>query len=406
MAIENEFIGKKADAASRYAWVVVIVTLLAGLAAPLNQFKVPPVMPVLMDQFHLDLTTAGLLMSIFAITGLVLALPAGLLLHRWGPRVIGLWALGTMLAGAVLGSLAEGIALLLLSRLIEGVGMGLIAVVGPAVITMWFPPKKRGLPMGIWVTWVPLGSLIIYNAAPLINDLFNWRMVWWSIAGATLLVLLVFLVFFREAPAGTGESAGAEGADKSHVTLWEALQQRDIWLLALVFACYNFVVIGVIATYYPTFLKTIQHVNLGEASFVTSIKMGITIILAPLVGWLNDRVASPKKIIMFSLAALMVWMIFPFNLSGWQVSALMVLLGVFAAGLATTSFASVPAVTGPGMPVGITIAVLMIGQNLGQLLGPVFFGGLVERYGWASAGYGMIGVLAAGLAAARSIRMK
>ena len=32
-----------------YAWVILGVALFAGVAAPLNQFKVPPVMPLLIS---------------------------------------------------------------------------------------------------------------------------------------------------------------------------------------------------------------------------------------------------------------------------------------------------------------------------------------------------------------------
>ncbi|MHC1783860.1 MAG: nitrate/nitrite transporter [Anaerolineaceae bacterium] len=391
-----------------YAWVVVTVTLLAGLAAPMNQFKVPPVMPVLMEQYNLDLTTAGLLMSIFAITGLVLALPAGIILHRWGLRATGLLAVGVMAGGAVLGAIAGDIFSLLLSRLVEGVGMGLIAVVGPAVITLWFPPRKRGLPMGIWATWVPLGSLIIYNLAPLVNNLAGWKMVWWMTAGFTLLIFILFWLFFRlpgEENKGVGEGKEEE-KDSQLVSFREALSSREIWLLALSFGCYNFVVIGVIATYYPTFLKTVQNFSLVEASYVTSIKMAVCIILAPLIGWFLDKIGSPKKTIMAAFFSLVFVMLFTFNLTGWQVSALMVVLGLIAAAIAPATFSSVPVVTRPGRPIGITIAVLMIGQNLGQLLGPLVFGGLAVSIGWAPAGYWMITVLVIGMAGTWLIRMK
>jgi MFS family permease len=391
-----------------YAWVVVAVTLLAGLAAPMNQFKVPPVMPVLMDQYTLDLTTAGLLMSIFAITGLVLALPAGIILHRWGLRTTGLLAIGIMAGGAVMGAFAGDITSLLLSRLIEGVGMGLIAIVGPAVITLWFPPRKRGLPMGIWSTWVPLGSLIIYNLAPLVYNLAGWKMVWWMTAGFTILILILFWVFFR-LPNQAGRRGGVvkeEEKTSQPVSFLEALRSREIWLLALSFGCYNFVVIGVIATYYPTFLKTIQNFSLAEASYVTSIKMAVCIILAPFIGWFLDKIGSPKKTIMAAFFGLVFVMLLTFNLTGWQVSALMAVLGLIAAAIAPATFSSVPVVTRPGRPIGITIAVLMIGQNLGQLLGPLVFGGLVERIGWAPAGYWMITVLLVGIAGTWLIRMK
>jgi MFS family permease len=405
-AVEKISPNRITPAVNPYAWVVVAVTLLAGLAAPMNQFKVPPVMPVLMEQYSLDLTTAGLLMSIFAITGLVLALPAGVVLHRWGARITGLLAVGIMAAGAVFGVFADQIHLLLFSRLIEGVGMGLIAIVGPAVITMWFPSEKRGLPMGVWATWVPLGSLIIYILAPLIHNISGWKMVWWLTAAATVLIFILFWLFFRVPTAEGGAVSGSHAEKPATGSFMEALRSREIWLLALSFGCYNFVVIGVIATYYPTFLKTIQNFSLAEASYVTSIKMAVCIILAPFVGWFIDRVGSPKKTIMGSFVGLAVVMGLTFNLSGWQVSALMAALGFIAAAIAPATFSSVANVTKPGRPIGITIAALMIGQNLGQLLGPLVFGGLVQKIGWLPAGYWMILVALAGLAFTWIIRMK
>src|SRR5262245_33977733 len=89
-----------ATSVARYAWVVLIVVFLASVAAPLNQFKVPPLMPVLMKAFSLNLSQAGWLMSIFALTGLILALPAGLILGRIGAKVTGLIALACVVAGA------------------------------------------------------------------------------------------------------------------------------------------------------------------------------------------------------------------------------------------------------------------------------------------------------------------
>ena len=125
-----------------YAWAVLFVVFLVSAAAPLNQFKVPPVMPPLMASFQLDLSTAGLLMSIFAVTGIVLALPAGFILQRLGPKAAGLIAAGCTVVGAVAGALSPSAGLLLASRVVEGIGMGLIAVIAPAVVGMWFLAKR------------------------------------------------------------------------------------------------------------------------------------------------------------------------------------------------------------------------------------------------------------------------
>jgi hypothetical protein len=67
---------------------------------PLNQFKAPPIIPILMDALGISVTGAGLLMSVFAVTGLILALPAGFIFQKAGYRVTGLLAGGSTGAGA------------------------------------------------------------------------------------------------------------------------------------------------------------------------------------------------------------------------------------------------------------------------------------------------------------------
>ena len=135
-----------------YAWVILLVVFLASVAAPLNQAKIPPLMPVIMDTFQLTLGQAGWLMSIFALTVLFLSLPAGIFMQKFGPKILGLIALGCLMLGSAIGVLSHNPSLSLFRRLIEGSGMGLIAMIAPAVIAMWFPPEKQGIPMGIWVT--------------------------------------------------------------------------------------------------------------------------------------------------------------------------------------------------------------------------------------------------------------
>ena len=98
-----------------YAWVILAVVYLASVVAPFNQFKVPPIMPVLMDEFKINLAQAGALMSLIAVTGLLLALPAGISLQRSGPKITVVAALGSMALGAVLGALSGSIAVLLTS---------------------------------------------------------------------------------------------------------------------------------------------------------------------------------------------------------------------------------------------------------------------------------------------------
>src|SRR5207237_10513933 len=90
----------------RRAWTVFSIVFLACVVAAFNQSKVPPLIPALVDEIQLSIVEGGLLMSMLSITGMVLALPAGLLFRRFGPRRAGLGGVGSLLLGALLGSLA------------------------------------------------------------------------------------------------------------------------------------------------------------------------------------------------------------------------------------------------------------------------------------------------------------
>ena len=162
----------------RSPWLILMVVLLAGIAAALNLFKVPPLMPLLMEDFRQTAGQAGLLMSVSAFTGLFLAIPSGFILQRLGYRTTGVMALFFVAVGAAAGAFSGGITTLLLSRLIEGAGLSLIAVTAPEIIALRFAPEKRGKAMGIWSIWMPIGSTAMLILAPLLTVRWGWRGVW------------------------------------------------------------------------------------------------------------------------------------------------------------------------------------------------------------------------------------
>lgn len=388
-----------------YAWVILGVVFLASMAAPLNQMKVPPIMPVLMAAFNLSIGSAGLLMSVFAITGLILALPAGIIAQRLGLKATGLIAVGSLVVGSVLGALSSSASLLLLSRVVEGLGMGLIAVVAPASIAMWFPPEKQGTPMGIWATWVPVGSVIMFLLAPAMAAAVGWQSIWWFGAGFALLTFVLYWIFMRMPPGlegGHGTTAEGFPADEQPGMaeqtpgIWKALSNRSIWLLGLVFACFN-LGLGAIGNFYPTFLATERGYSMAGAALPSSLMMIVVIFFAPLAGILSDKIGSRKLVFTVPFLVVAIMMLFPFTITGWLIPAWMILLGVIAGAIPTAIFSAAPEIMGKPQLAGYGMAVIMLGQNLGMFLGPLIVGPLIENVGWASAGYWMIPALLLGL---------
>jgi predicted MFS family arabinose efflux permease len=104
-----------ARSAGRTAWFLLAVLLFFSIASPLKKLKVPPIMPVLMSVLGLSTARAGLLMSVHAVTGLILALPSGLIFQRAGARLTGRIAGGSIVIGAALGAVSTSVGGLLAS---------------------------------------------------------------------------------------------------------------------------------------------------------------------------------------------------------------------------------------------------------------------------------------------------
>jgi nitrate/nitrite transporter NarK len=385
-----------------YAWVILLVAFLASVAAPLAQFKVPPVLPVLMDAFQLNLGQAGMLMSVFAVTGLILALPAGIITHKLGPKPAGLIAVGCLVIGSAWGALSGSTGWLLASRVVEGAGMGLIAVAAPASIALWFPREKQGTPMGIWATWVPMGSVIMYNLAPALQASAGWRAVWWASGAFALLVFILYWLLMRLPPSAPDQVGHpAEAAPK----LGRSLANRNIWLLAVQFGCMNLVFVG-FSTFFPTFLSEVHSYSLAQAAFVASLPTILILGSAPLAGWLSDRIGSRRLVFTIPYLFIAAIMTLPFKLSGPALYALMILFGIMIGPVPTATFAAAPEIMGQPQLAGLGLAVVALGQNLGMVIGPILLGGLVESIGWAPAGYWMIPICLLGFVAGWLVKVR
>ena len=170
-------------------------------------------------------------MSAIAVIGVVLAFPAAFIARRMGLKNVILLSVACLGVGSALGGATADLNVLMASRLLEGVGIGLIGVAAPSCVTIWFPERKRGLALGIWATWVPVGSVAAFNAAPAIAGMFGYQAVFFAIAGVCAVAFLMFALVYKMPPGATGDM-GVEGTFKESL---KYCRNRRIWILGAVF---------------------------------------------------------------------------------------------------------------------------------------------------------------------------
>ncbi len=380
---------------SAYAWVILAVLYIASVASALNQFKVPPVLPVLIRAFNLSLSDAGMLMSIFSLTGFLLALPAGFILQRLGLRATGMIAVGAVFIGSALGTFCSTANLLLATRFIEGTGIGLLTIVAPAAISLWFPAGMRGTPLGLWSTCMPVGSIIMFNLAPWLAEGGDWQFIWKAGAATSLAALILYGIFFRmpkpEEAGGKLPASEVNPEQEEPPNFGKAMANTGLWLITVQFLCFNVICLA-LSTYYPTFLNAVRNYSLPAASFTFSLCTIAAVFSQPLGGYLSDRLGRRRHLIILSSIVLSVICVFPFIATGWMIPALTIALGIIAGTIVPATFAAVPEIMGSRQLAGLGMSVLALGQNLGMFIGPIMFGRLAESLGWTGAGYILIPV--------------
>ncbi len=398
-----------------YAWVVLFALYMATLASPLNLFKLPPVMTIIVDQFKLTGPESGDLMSIFSIMGFVLAIPAGFILRRFGIKMTGLLSTGAVMVGSTVGALAATSRMLFVGRFIEGVGMGLIMVAAPLAISLWFPAQKRALPTGLWASSVGIGNVSTLILAPTLAVAHGWQAVWWAGAGFSALAFILFAVLFRlpkkeemyEAPAPAGAT------EEKPPSLLKGMANRSFWMISIAFGCYNLVTMA-LCSFLPTFLEVERHYSrtfengvLMNASFVTAFIMMASIFTGPTGGRISDRIGKRKMMILIPYLLMTSTFILPFTVTGWMIPAYMIVFGIVGGPLAPILLASVPEVAPKPQLIGIGMSVAAVGQNIGMYIGPTMFIRIQEAtHSWAAAGYWMIPVCVVGILATCMIKVR
>jgi len=132
-------------------------------------------------------STSAVLSAYFGAYALLL-IPAGELVDRFGARRLALTGLAVFAIGAVAGALAPSFGALIVSRIVQGVGAGLVSPAALAGAVSGFPPERRGSALGIWGASAGMSNLLGPLLGGLLTVAFGWRADWWALLPLTLVV--------------------------------------------------------------------------------------------------------------------------------------------------------------------------------------------------------------------------
>ena len=287
--------GAKPARIRRVQNVTLVLLFIAGIVNFLDRSSLSVAGEAIRGGLGLSATEFGVLLSAFSLSYGFAQLPSGMLLDRFGPRIVlgaGLifWSLMQALTGMV-----NSFSHFILLRIGLGIGEAPFMPAGVKSINDWYVQKERGTAVGIFNSSTVLGQAIAPPALVLMQIAWGWRTMFVVIGLAGIVVGLCWYAWYRNRAQFDLQqderlylAAPVQARPTLNFSEWLGLfKRRTTWGMILGFSGVNYTGWLYIA-WLPGYLQAQQGLSLAKTGWVAAIPF-----LAAAVGmWVNGIVVD------------------------------------------------------------------------------------------------------------------
>ena len=205
-------------------WGAVVLPRGAGyLLSYFFRNVMGPVSSDLMRDTGVDAVRLGLLTGLYFAAFTISQIPLGLALDRFGPRRVQSVLLLLAAFGAMLFSLAQGLVLLGLGRLLIGLGTAGCLTAGLKATMQWSDRRSSLSSInGVFIMFGGIGAMAATSPLAILADRLGWRWTFGGLALASAALALGTWLLVPEPSGSTGRQGGG-GALRGHpanISLW------------------------------------------------------------------------------------------------------------------------------------------------------------------------------------------
>lgn len=266
--------------ASPYRWRALFLSYISVVSFALIFQAVPTVLGQIVESFEVSHAQAGLLMSLFALPGIVLSIPGGVLLDRYGTKVVGGITFGVMVAGSFVVAVSSSFPLMLVARLVSGCGAMVLIITASQNVARWFSGKELGLAMGAFNTAMPFGTILSFNTFSRIGSIYGWRVPLMIAALFALLSFLTFVSLTKPATRDQKEGMSSRGFGPAFAHLKGV--PVAVWFLGFAWLWYNAATLS-FTTFAMDYYKLLG-ISVGLSGILASSTMLGSLVLSPFIG--------------------------------------------------------------------------------------------------------------------------
>lgn len=268
---------------------VITLCFLLGFLNYLDRVVISFSVAPIQQEFGLNNTEFGFLMSAFALGTLSINGVSGWILDKSSVRLV--WTISVLAWSTVmvLQGLAPTLLVFIGLRYLLGLGEGINFPAMNRAMADWMDPKKLGRQISFCLLGVPLALMV---GGPLLSNLiesFGWRVSFIILGVLGMLLGLGWMVFYRNAPR---EITTAKTEGESPAPRWRDLL-RNPTLLATSWSFFAFgYVLFFGVSWLPGYLGQTYGMDITKVGWFSVLPWAIALALMPLAGWISDRIMA------------------------------------------------------------------------------------------------------------------
>jgi MFS family permease len=306
----------------------------------------------LMETFSVGAAVLGQLSAFYFYPYALLQIPIGVLLDRFGARVLLSGAMALAAIGSIAFGLASSLELAYAGRFLIGVGSAVGFIGSMALATQWFPVHRFALLAGLAMLMGMVGGFAGQAPLAALITIFGWRATMLASGGAAAGLAIAIALVVRNSPRPNIERpARRQQWAELRSGLSQAVRSREIWLIAVVATSMSGPMLAFGGLWGVPYLIVAYDLPRPQAALLVSMMLVGWAVGAPAGGWVSDYVRRRKAPLISAASALLLLLVIltavP-QLPLWVLVAVIFAIG-FTGGHMVISYALAREVSPPGL---------------------------------------------------------
>lgn len=302
---------KSAVPIGKIRWLIIWLIFLVSAVSYLDRTNISIAAPVLKVDLGISDVQLGTIFTAFLI-GYAFTQPiAGRLADRFGAyRIIAIglvwWSVLTALIAMVSTTMAGAFGMMIVLRLMLGIGESVIYPASNRLVANWVPSAERGLANGLIFAGVGFGAGVAPPLVSFIMAAHGWRAAFWASAAIGLVVLAIWLIAARERPenhpmvqpeerdfiaADIAGHTAAKGSRSEAMLSWgQIFSSRHVRLLTLSYFCFGYVAF-IFFTWFFNYLSAVRGLDLKSSGLYGMLPFIAMALASSAGGYMSDKLS-------------------------------------------------------------------------------------------------------------------